>query len=151
MIKDSDVLVLLLGNTNSLRNFQAALNQSIPDSELHLIQQPTCIGRSVYPAVTIGDLLRYLESCELQYVAILQGSYVSNISSIHTVMGKYEVECSGEKRIMTRRVPVKDVQPDYEPTDDFDLGHDFVFGKRVDVLAILQDKQSGKYSASNHM
>jgi hypothetical protein len=39
---------------------------------------------------------------------------------------------------------------DYIWADDFDLSHDFVFGKRVDVLAILQYKQGGKNSIANN-
>ena len=146
MITDSQILVMLIINNGVAQNFKVALKQSIPNSGYCLIQKPICTGSAIYPAKTIDELFEKLENNELQYVAILQDSYLAGIPNIHTAIQKYEVEYSSGKRLLTRRINMTD----YIWADDFDLGNDFVFGKREDARVILSDKQNGKYAEANH-
>lgn len=146
MINDSQIHVMLIIDSALTQNFREALKQSIPNSGYCLIQKPICTGSEIYPAKTIDELFAKLENNEFQYVAILQDSYLDEIPNIHTAIQKYEVEYGSEKRLLTRRVNMTD----YIWADDFDLGHDFVFGKRIDLLAILNDKQNGKHPVVNN-
>lgn len=146
MINDSQILVMLIINNGVVQNFKAALKQSIPSSGCCLIKKPICTGSAIYPAKTIDELFEKLENNELQYVAIMQDSYRRDISNISIAIQKYETEYSREKRLLTRRIRMMD----YIWEDDFDLGHDFVFGTLEDVLAILHDKQKGKHSIVNN-
>ena len=146
MINDSQVLVILIVDEGAVLQFTTSLQQNIPEAESCLIEKPLCIGSAIYPAKTIDELAAKLENNELQYVAILQDSYLAGIPNIHTAIQKYEVEYSSEKRLLTRRINMTD----YIWADDFDLGHDFVFGKREDARVILSDKQNGKHAVANH-
>lgn len=146
MINDSQVLMMLIVGKGVVQQFTISLQQYIPDAESCLIEKPLCIGSAIYPAKTIDGLFMKLENDEFEYVAILQDSYLTDIPNIRTAIQKYEVEYSSEKRLLMRRINMTD----YIWADDFDLSHDFVFGKRVDVLAILQYKQGGKNSIANN-
>ena len=146
MINDSQLRMILIVGKGVVQQFTTILQQNIPDAESCPIEKPLCTGSAIYPVKTIDELFAKLESDEFQYVAILQDSYLADIPNIRAAIQKYEVEYSSEKRLLTRRIKMTD----YIWADDFDLGHDFVFGKRVDVLAILQDKQSGKNSIANN-
>lgn len=146
MINDSQLRMILIVGKGVVQQFTTILQQNIPDAESYPIEKPLCTGSTIYPAKTIDELFTKLESNEFQYVAILQDSYLADIPNIRVAIQKYEVEYSSEKRLLMRRIKMTD----YIWADDFDLGHDFVFGKRVDVLAILQDKQCGKNSIANN-
>ena len=146
MIKDSQILVVVIVDKNVVQHFITSLNQNIPDAEYCSIKQPMCVGTFVYPAETIYELFAKLNGYELSYVAILQDSYLADIPNIRIAIQKYEAEYCGEKRLLTRRIKMSD----YIWADDFDLGHDFVFGKRDDVLAILCAKQGVKHSITNN-
>ena len=146
MINDSQLRMILIVGKGVVQQFTTILQQNIPDAESCPIEKPLCTGSTIYPAKTIDELFAKLESNEFQYVAILQDSYLADIPNIRVAIQKYEVEYSSEKRLLMRRIKMTD----YIWADDFDLGHDFVFGKRVDVLAILQEKQCGKNSIANN-
>ena len=146
MINNSQILIVLIGDKTITQNFITLLNKNIPGAEYCQIQKPTCIGSAIYPGKTIDELLTKLKCSELQYVAILQDYYLADIPTLYDAIQKYEVEYSCKKRLLTRRIKIADKMMDYEPSDDFDLGHDFVFGTKADVMAILLDKQGEKHS-----
>ena len=151
MICDNQVLVVLIVNQDDRTLLEQTVKVLMPNAHCRVIPEPLCDRWNVYPAATIKALLRILaEKEERQYVVLLQKSYVPSFSGIQTVVQKYEAEFETEfgkgKRLLTRRIN----SMDYPWADDFDLGHDFVFGKCEDINAILWDKQNGKHSITNN-
>ena len=152
MIKDNQILVLLIVDKSNETQLLQAVNKVMSNTCCRVLPKPICDGSNVlYPAATIDALFRALVENEgRRYVLLLQQSYLQNIPTILTVIQKYEneydAECEKGKRLLTRRIAITDCQW----TGDFDLGHDFVFGKREDMKAILLDKQTGKHSISNN-